>query len=184
MRHLRSRLRLKQKPGHSRMLQRNLVTSILLYESVRTTRKRAKVVQPIIDRLITYAKNNPPQVAIRYVNRVVTDKNASKKIMEVYCHRYKDRPSGLSRIVPAGVRKGDGAEVVDLSMLDGAPVPAVAKDSHAEGTKGKQGTKGTKVTKAKKETNVSAQKDSTAKSNPEKKATAKKDSDSTTPSTT
>lgn len=118
MRHLRSRLRLKQKPGHARMLERNLVTSILLYESVRTTKKRAKVVQPLIDRLITYAKNNPPHVAIRYVNQVVTDKNASKKIMEVYTKRYKNRASGLSRIVPAGVRKGDGAQLVDLTLLD------------------------------------------------------------------
>lgn len=118
MRHLRSRLRLKQKPGHSRMLQRNLVTSILLYESIRTTKKRAKVIQPMIDRLITYAKNNPPHVAIRYVNQVVTDKNACRKIMEVYTKRYKNRTSGLSRIVPAGVRKGDGAEVVDLTLLD------------------------------------------------------------------
>lgn len=118
MRHLRSRLRLKAKPAHARMMERNLATSVLLYESVRTTRKRAKVVQPIIDRLISYAKNNPPHVAIRYVNKVVTDKNASKKIMEVYKDRYKNRNSGLSRITPAGVRKGDGAEIVDLSLIE------------------------------------------------------------------
>ena len=118
MRHQRSRLRLKQKPAHAKMLERNLVTSLLLYESIRTTKKRAKVVQPVIDSLIHYAKSHPPHVAVRYVNRVVTDKNAGRKIMEVYCERYADRSSGLSRITPVGARSGDGAELVDLVLID------------------------------------------------------------------
>jgi len=100
------------------MMERNLITSLLLYESVRTTKKRAKVMQPVIDRLIHYAKSHPPHVSVRYVNRLVTDKNASRKIMEVYCKRYADRTSGLSRIAPVGARKGDGAELVDLILVD------------------------------------------------------------------
>tara|TARA_Y100000310_G_scaffold73798_1_gene69935 strand:- start:1007 stop:1459 length:453 start_codon:yes stop_codon:yes gene_type:complete len=100
------------------MLERNLVTSLLLYESIRTTKKRAKVVQPTVDRLINYAKSHPPHVAVRYANRIVTDKNASRKIMEVYCSRYADRASGLSRIIPVGARKGDGAELVDIVLID------------------------------------------------------------------
>jgi large subunit ribosomal protein L17 len=100
------------------MLERNLVTSLLLYESIRTTKKRAKVVQPTVDRLINYAKSHPPHVAVRYANRIVTDKNASRKIMEVYCSRYADRASGLSRIIPVGARKGDGAEIVDIVLID------------------------------------------------------------------
>jgi len=100
------------------MLERNLVTSLLLYESIRTTKKRAKVIQPTVDKLIQYAKTHPPHVAIRYVNRVVTDKNASKKIMEVYCARYADRSSGLSKAVPVGARIGDGADLVDLTLID------------------------------------------------------------------
>ncbi|MCK5019652.1 MAG: L17 family ribosomal protein [Candidatus Peribacteraceae bacterium] len=100
------------------MMERNLLTSVLLYESIRTTKKRAQVVQPMIDKIITQAKKNVPHIAIRAINKIVTDKNASKKIMEVYCERYKNRTSGLSRIVPAGARKGDGAEAVDLVLVD------------------------------------------------------------------
>lgn len=118
MRHRRSRLRLTQKPDHAKLLQRNLVTSLLLYEAVRTTHKRAKVIQPIVDRLIATAKAKPPHVAIRAMNRVVTDKNASRKVMEVLRARYAGRPSGFTRMVPAGARKGDGAELVDLSLID------------------------------------------------------------------
>lgn len=122
MRHRVSRQRLKQKPAHARMLQRNLVTSLLLYEAVRTTKKRAQVVQPIIDRLITFAKTRPPHVAIRYINRLVTDKNASRKIMEVFIKRYAKRSSGLTRMKPAGARKGDGAQLVDLTLVEGEEV--------------------------------------------------------------
>ena len=92
-------------------MKRNLVTSLLLYEGIRTTKKRAQVIQPIVDRIISFAKSHPPQQAIRFINRKVTDKNASKKVMEVFIKRYAKRPSGLTRMVPVGSRKGDGAEM-------------------------------------------------------------------------
>jgi len=57
-------------------------------------------------------------LAIRHINAVVTDRNASRKIMEVYKARYAKRTSGLTRIVPVGARKGDGARLVDLTMMD------------------------------------------------------------------
>ncbi len=120
MRHKSSRLRLTQKPDHARLLQRNLVTSLLLYESVRTTRKRARVIQPLVDRLIAGAKSTEPRIAIRTINAFVTDKNACRKILAVLVKRYEGRPSGFTRIVPVGSRKGDGAQLVDMSFVDAA----------------------------------------------------------------
>lgn len=116
--HRRRRLRLSQKPALARLLLRNLATSFLLYEHVRTTRKRAKVVQPMIERLVHTAKTRSQREAIRALNRVVTDRNASRKLIEVYKNRFGKRGSGFTRIVPAGVRKGDGAEMVDLTLVD------------------------------------------------------------------
>lgn len=118
MRHRRSRLRLTQKPDHAWLLQRNLVTSLLLYEAVRTTRKRAKVIQPLVDRLIATAKRSKPSIAVRALRRIVTDRNAGRKVMEVLIQRYASRPSGFTRIVPVGARKGDGAQLVDLTLMD------------------------------------------------------------------
>lgn len=118
MYHRRSRLRLNKKPDHSRSLERNLVTSLFLYETIRTTRKQAKVIQPIIDGLIAQAKRNTPFNAIRALNQVVTDKNASRKVMEVLMKRYANRSSGFTKIVIAGARKGDGAAIVDISLMD------------------------------------------------------------------
>lgn len=128
MRHNRSRLRLNQKPDHSRGLERNLVTSVLLYESIRTTQKRARVIAPIIDGLITIAKTKTSHVAIRAINQVVTDRNASRKLMEVLRERYALRTGGYTTVKAVGSRKGDGASVVDFSLIDAvvvSPVPVV-----------------------------------------------------------
>lgn len=118
MQHRRSRIRLNEKPDHARQLARNLVTSLLLYEAIRTTKKRAKVIQPMVDRLIATARRSSPRVAIRAINRVVTDKNASRKVMEVLIKRYEKRSSGFTTVTPAGSRKGDGAALVDLQLID------------------------------------------------------------------
>ncbi len=126
MRHKSNRLRLNQKPDHSRALERNVVTSILLYESIRTIKKRALVVRPIVDGLITTAKTQAPHIAIRAINRVVTDKNASRKLMEVLRQRYATRTGGYTTIKAIGSRKGDGAEVVEFALVDAVIASPVA----------------------------------------------------------
>jgi large subunit ribosomal protein L17 len=118
MRHKAHRNRLIQKPDHARMIQRNLVTSLFLYEEVRTTRRRARVIQPLVDDLITKAKKQTSRIAIRSINAFVTDKNASRKLMEVLKDRYATRPSGFTSLKAVGARKGDGAELVDLVLVD------------------------------------------------------------------
>lgn len=116
--HRRCRLRLSQKPSLARSMLRNLATSFLLYERIRTTRKRAKVVQPIIERLMHTANKSSEREAIRALHRIVTDRNASRKLIEVYKGRFGNRSSGFTRIIPVGARKGDGAEMVDLVLTD------------------------------------------------------------------
>lgn len=118
MRHKSRRNRLNQKPDHARLLQKNLVTSLVLYESIRTTRKRARVIQPLFDKLVTTAKGDNTMNAIRAINTAVADKNASRKLIEVLAKRYAGRTSGYTRVKAVGSRKGDGAELVDLTLID------------------------------------------------------------------
>jgi len=118
MRHKARPHKLNQKPDHARHMQRNLVTSVILYESIRTTRKRARVLQPLVDRLITTAKGKNVANAIRAINTSVSDVNASRKLMEVLSKRYATRTSGFTRVKAVGARKGDGAELVDITLID------------------------------------------------------------------
>lgn len=116
MRHRHSRLRLNQKPKHAAMVLRNLATSLLLYESIRTTEKRAQVVRPVVERLIRVAREKTEREAIRSINRVVTDKNACRKLLEVYRGTAIGRTGGLTRMVALGARRGDGASLVEISL--------------------------------------------------------------------
>lgn len=137
------------------MVKRNLLTSLLLYENIRTTKKRADVVAPQVDKLINYAKTHSPHVAIRYINKTVTDTNASKKIMEVFIKRYAKKSSGLTRTKAAGFRIGDGASVVDLSLVEGEMTEVT------EGAKGAEVKKNTSVTSETSETSATPSKKST-----------------------
>jgi len=157
MRHRLSRLRLRQKPAHSRLLQRNLVTSLFLYESIRTTKKRAEVIRPIVDRLITTAKTKEPMSAIRSLNQVLTHKNASRKAMEVFKDRYKARTSGFTRMVPLGSRRGDGAELVTLMLMDAEVVAAPEAKAKKSVTSAKKTTSAKSTTKTKSVKKVSAE---------------------------
>ncbi len=98
------------------MMLRNLATSLLLYESIRTTEKRAQVVRPIVERLIRVAREKTEREAIRSINRVVTDKNACRKLIELYRGSDIGRTGGLTRIVPLGARKGDSASLVKITL--------------------------------------------------------------------
>ena len=147
MYHRRSRLRLNKKPDHARSLLRNLVTSLFLYETIRTTRKQAKVMQPIVDRLITDAKKKTAFNAIRELNAVVTDKNASRKVMEVFIKRYANRPSGYTSLIAAGARKGDGAAIVDLTLMDREIVDVTKKEAAPKKTKAPKVAKAPKTSK-------------------------------------
>ena len=100
---------------------KNMVTSVLLYEHIRTTKKRAQVVKGIVDRVISIGKRERTDLAIRKINQIVFDTNACRKVLEVFKKRYATRSSGFSRIVPVGTRKGDGALLADLILMDSQP---------------------------------------------------------------
>ena|SRR3989344_5617834 len=115
---------LGRKPAQRRMLVRNLVTSLILYESIRTTRARAKVIVPILERMLTSAKSRQPHLAVRFMNEFLNDRNASRKMMEVVLPRLVNHASGFTRISPLGRRIGDGAQMVQVSLL----LPAATKE--------------------------------------------------------
>lgn len=129
MRHRNHSKRLARKPAQARLMLRNMLTSVLLYERIRTTKKRAQVVKALVDRVITIAKKDRIDLAIRRMQPMLADENASRKVLEVLKQRYAKRTSGFSRIVPVGMRKGDGASLADLILIDAAEPSAIASDA-------------------------------------------------------
>lgn len=118
MRHRRKNSKMNMQRDHRALLLRNLATSVILYEKVKTTLARARQVRPIIEDLITKAKNKEKRIAIRQISRTVMDTNATKKLLEVLKDRYKDRKGGYTRMVKLGYRSGDAAQIVSVQLIE------------------------------------------------------------------
>lgn len=98
------------------MMLRNLASSILIYEKVKTTEAKAKAVKPIVEKMITVAKFGD-LTARRKLIDTLPQKLAVKKAMEVLGKRYQDRNGGYTRIIKLGNREGDGAKVVQIELV-------------------------------------------------------------------
>ncbi len=98
------------------MMLRNLASSILIYEKVKTTEAKAKAVKPIVEKMITVAKSGD-LTARRKLIDTLPQKLAVKKAMEVLGKRYQDRNGGYTRIIKLGNREGDGAKVVQIELV-------------------------------------------------------------------
>ncbi len=117
MRHRKKKFHLGRDRDHRHALVRNLATSLILYEKIKTTRAKAKVVQPVIDKIITIAKKDNTAVAVRKLQRIFFDENASKKTLEELKKRYSDRTSGFTRIIPVKARATDAAPLVQIELV-------------------------------------------------------------------
>lgn len=116
MRHSNKNKILDRKKEPRELMLRNLASSILIYEKVKTTEAKAKAVKPLVERMITAAKKGD-LAARRGLIQVLLQKNAVKKSMEVLGDRYKERAGGYTRIVKLGRRQGDGAEMVQIELV-------------------------------------------------------------------
>jgi len=95
---------------------RNLVTSLLEHERVKTTDAKAKEVRPLAEKLISLAKRGDLH-ARRQALSVVRKPDLVKKLFETLSPRYQSRTGGYLRIVKVGFRPGDGAPVSLVELI-------------------------------------------------------------------
>jgi large subunit ribosomal protein L17 len=103
---------------------KNMVTSLVEHELIRTTLPKAKELRRHAEPLITLAKED--SVANR---RLVFDRLRSKeavgKLFSVLGPRYENRPGGYLRIMKCGFRTGDKAPMAYVELVD-RPQPEAA----------------------------------------------------------
>jgi large subunit ribosomal protein L17 len=116
MRHLKSGRKLNRTSAHRKALFRNLVTSLLEHESVRTTDAKAKELRSYADRIVTLGKRGTLH-ARRQALAFVRSASVVKKLFDDIAPRFRDRPGGYTRVIKLGVRRGDAAamSVVELT---------------------------------------------------------------------
>ena len=117
MRHRRVGRKLGRTKPHREMMLRNLVSSLFKIESVRTTEARAKEARKLAERLVTWAKKGDLH-ARRMAFRYVRDDEALKNLFDTLGPRFATRAGGYTRIMKLERRRGDGAPVVILELVE------------------------------------------------------------------
>ncbi len=130
MRHLKAGRRLSRTTEHRQAMLRNLITSLLDVERVETTQAKAKEARQWAEKVITLAKRGDLH-ARRLTQAVVRSKKVVAKLFGELKERYPDRPGGYTRIIPLGVRLGDGAPMSILELVDRAEKIPKAKKKKA-----------------------------------------------------
>jgi large subunit ribosomal protein L17 len=116
MRHLNSGSKLGRQPAHRRATLRNLVTNVIEHERITTTLRRAKEARPLVERMITLGKRDSLHTRRQAAAFLMTPQ-ATKKLFQDIAPRFADRPGGYTRIIHAGFRIGDGADLAILELL-------------------------------------------------------------------
>ncbi|MGZ3457679.1 MAG: 50S ribosomal protein L17 [Archangium sp.] len=127
MRHKVGQRKLHRTTSHRLAMLHNMITSLLEHEAIRTTLPKAKEARALAERIITLGKRGG-LANVRLAERTVRNRAILQKVFSEYKDRYANRPGGYTRIVRLGFRRGDGAEMALLELVDR---PAKAKGTEA-----------------------------------------------------
>src|SRR5437764_4299394 len=119
-RHLNAGRKLGRNTGHRKALLRNLIRSVILSESIRTTTAKAKETRRVVEKLVTKARVGT-LAARRLVHRTVRDQAALAKLFETIAPRFKARPGGYTRLIHLQNRPGDNAPMSILEFVEKSP---------------------------------------------------------------
>jgi len=116
MKHRSSKKILGREKAPRRALLRSLAESVILYEKVKTTEAKAKIVRPMVEKAITVGKK-PTLTARRQLMTIFHTEIPVKKILEELGPRYKNRSGGYTRIIKLGHRKNDAADMAQIELV-------------------------------------------------------------------
>lgn len=122
MKHGRAGFKLGRITQHRWALFRNLLVALFRHERITTTVAKAKAVRGLADHVISLAKREDLH-ARRQVLGLVPDPAVVATIFDTIAARFADRHGGYTRILRAGVRRGDGAPLALLELVDRAAAP-------------------------------------------------------------
>lgn len=117
MRHRKSGRHLNRTGSHLRAMFKNMSSSLLRYELIRTTLPKAKELRRVVEPLITLAKIDSVANRRLAFSRL-RDRDSVTKLFNVLGPRYRQRPGGYLRILKCGVRTGDRAPMAYVELVD------------------------------------------------------------------
>ena len=152
------------------MMFRNMVTSLLDKERIRTTLERAKAVRPIAERIITLGKRESLH-ARRRALAFIKDPAVVAKLFDTIAPRFSQRPGGYTRIIRLGNRVGDGAQRAIIELIGSEYKPDKKESKGAK--KASKGAAAGDEKKESKETKKASKEAAAGDENKESKETKK-----------
>lgn len=120
MRHRVARHKLGRNTAQRKALLRNLTSQLFLHGRIETTEAKAKGLRPVAEKLISLAKRGDLH-ARRQAAGKLYDPAILQKLFGEIADLYRDRPGGYTRIYKLGPRKGDGAPMALIELVDYTP---------------------------------------------------------------
>src|SRR5690606_29434116 len=105
-------------PAHHNIILANLATELFRHGRIRTTLAKAKTVQPLAERMVTFAKRGDVH-ARRQVLTVVRDKDVVHKLFADIGPACAQPDGGYTRVLRLGPRKGDAAPMALIELVEG-----------------------------------------------------------------
>ncbi len=102
---------------HRAAMFRNLAHALLKHEQITTTLPKAKELRPVAEKLITLGKRGG-LAARRQAYAQLRDDAIVAKLFGPLAERYKDRHGGYLRVLKAGMRHGDAADMAVIEFVD------------------------------------------------------------------
>ena len=115
-------------PTHERLMLNQLASQLFEHKRIQTTETKAKRLQPVAERLVTFAKRGDLH-ARRRVMRQILDNSVVHELFTEIAPLVEHREGGYTRIIKTGFRKGDNAPlaVIELVLEPVNPKPKAAK---------------------------------------------------------
>lgn len=104
-----------RKRDQRRALLRNLASSLIMHEKIKTTEAKAKETKRVVEKFITTSKKQT--LAARRALLSSLPKKTAQKLVDELAKRYENRPGGYTRIVKLEPRKSDGAKMAVIELV-------------------------------------------------------------------
>ncbi len=109
--------RLGSGPKHQRLLLSTMAAQLFVHEAIDTTEAKAKLLRPYAEKLITKAKEGG-LASRREVLKDITDRDVVARLFHDIGPRFAERQGGYTRILKLGPRKGDGAPMARIELVE------------------------------------------------------------------
>ena len=117
MRHNKKFNHLSRTADHRRAMLANMAISLIMHKRITTTLAKAKALKQYVEPLITRSKDDTTN-SRRVVFSYLQNKYAITELFKNVAEKVGDRPGGYTRIIKLGTRKGDGASVCFIELVD------------------------------------------------------------------